>query len=157
MKNGLKTGGFMMIEVIIVASIIIVSVLAAMSVTEKAIFVSRQSLHILQSSFLLEEGAEVMRLERDNSWNNISSLDVNTTYYPVFNNGSWELATISVPLGIFTRAINIADVERDATTQDITNSGVVDAGTKLVTITVSWPEGGSILSKSLSFYLMDIF
>ncbi len=146
-----------MIEVIIVASIIIVSVLAAMSVTQKAISVSRQSLHILQASFLLEEGAEVVRIKRDDSWNNISSLDTNTNYYPTFDNGTWDLSITPTSLDIFTRTVNIANVERDAITQDITSSGVVDAGTKLVTVTVSWLEGSVVVNKSLSFYIMNIF
>jgi len=172
MKKILKTGGFtrtltfnkkklvcgfMMIEVVIVASIITVSILAAMSVTQKAVYVSRQSLHVLEASFLLEEGAEVVRIYRDNSWSNISSLNVGTNYYPFFINNAWTLSTTPSTLGIFTRTVNIASVNRDVSTEDITSSGINDAGTKLITITVSWTEGGIIVNKTLSFYIMDIF
>jgi type II secretory pathway pseudopilin PulG len=142
MRNRLKNKGFMMIEVIIVASIIIVSVLAAMSVTQKAISVSRQSLHILQSSFLLEE----LIVHKNDTLNNI----LDTTYPTLI------MCRTSLPNDIL-RTVNIANVERDAITQDITSSGVVDAGTKLVTVTVSWLEGSVVVNKSLSFYIMNIF
>ncbi|MEK7088992.1 MAG: hypothetical protein AAB913_02590 [Patescibacteria group bacterium] len=156
MKKILKTGGFMIIEVVIVASIIIVSILTAMSVTQKAIYVSRQALHTSQAAFLLEEGAETVRIIRDNAWSNISALNVGTDYYSVFS-GSWTLSATPSTVGIFTRTINIANVNRDASTEDITSSGVNDTGTKLITITVSWTEGGIVVNKTLSFYIMNIF
>jgi Tfp pilus assembly protein PilV len=148
--------GFMMVEIVIAISIIVVSVLAAMSVTQKSISVSRQALHISQASFLLEEGAETVRIVRDNSWNNISSLTSATDYYPVFSN-SWVLATIPTTVGIFTRKVNVSNVNRDASTEDIASSGINDPGTKLITVTVSWTESGVVINKTLSFYLMDIF
>src|SRR3989344_1744694 len=78
------TTGFMMVEVLIVSSIITVSILAAMAVSQKSIFVSRQAFHASQAAFLLEEGAEAVRILRDNAWTNISSLTAGTTYYPTF-------------------------------------------------------------------------
>jgi Tfp pilus assembly protein PilV len=159
-KNFIKkfSSGFMIVEVMVGISIITVSVLAAMAVTQKSIYISRQSLHILQASFLLEEGSEVARITRDNSWNNISNLTVGTDYYPTFSAGSWTLSSTPSAVGIFTRTLRVANVNRDTTTGDIVNSGGVnDVGTKLVTVTVSWTEGGNALSRTLSFYVMDIF
>jgi Tfp pilus assembly protein PilV len=149
--------GFMLVEVVVVTAIIIVSVLAAMSVTQKSVYVSRQALHISQASFLLEEGAEVVRILRDSNWTNISSLIVGTSYYPTYSS-SWSLSTTSSNVGSFTRTVTIASVSRDATTGDIVSfGGVDDTGTKLITVNVSWLEGGVTLNKSLSFYIMDIF
>lgn len=144
-----------MVEVLIAISIIVVSVLAAMSVTQKSISVSRQALHTSEASFLLEEGAEVVRIVRDNSWANISSLTNATDYYPVFS-GSWTLSSTPSTVGIFTRTVNVASVNRDAS-DDIASSGTDDPSTKLITITVSWNEGENVVSKTLSFYIMDIF
>ena len=117
---------------------------------------SRQALHVSQATFLLEEGAEAVRIFRDNAWSNISSLNVGTNYYPTFS-GTWTVSTTPSTVGIFTRVITIANVNRDATSGDITTSGVNDSGTKLITITVSWTESGQAMSKTLSFYIMDIF
>jgi Tfp pilus assembly protein PilV len=149
--------GFMMVEVIVVISIIVVSILAAMSVTEKSIYVSRQALHREQASFLLEEGAESVRIIRDNAWSNISSLNVGTDYYLTFSAGAWSLSTTPSTIGIFTRKVNISNVNRNTSTDDIASSGADDPGTKLITIIVSSTDGGDTLSKTLSFYLMDIF
>jgi len=158
MKNFKKiSGGFMMIEVLVSASIIAVSILAVMSVAQKSILVSSQALHTSQAASLLEEGAEAVRILRDNEWSNISSLSVATDYYPVFSAGTWSLSPTSSTVGIFTRTVTIANVNRDAGTSDIAPAGIDDPGTKLVTVTVSWVEREKIISKSLSFYILDIF
>lgn len=150
------SGGFMIVEIIVAVAIIVLSVLAAMTVTQKSISVSRQALHVSQATFLLEEGAEVVRVLRDNAWSNISSLSVGTNYYPTFSS-SWTLSTSPSTVDIFTRTVTIANVNRDATSGDIITSGVDDPGTKLITVTISWAESGQAMSKTLSFYIMDIF
>ena len=146
-----------MVEVLVTASIITTSVLAVMAVAQKSIYVSTQSLHTTQAAFLLEEGAEAVRILRDNGWSNISGLNNATTYYPLFSSGTWTLSTTTSTVGIFTRTVNIGSVNRDNSTDDIAVSGSNDSGTKLITITVSWQEGGVAISKTLPFYIMDIF
>ncbi len=157
MKKTIYNTGFMVIEVLIAASIISVSILAATAVAQKSVYVSRESLHITQAGFLLEEGAEAVRIVRDNAWSNVSSLALNTNYYPAFSGGTWTLSSTANTVGIFTRTVSVASVMRDNTTKDISSSGTVDTGTKLITVKVSWNEGGSTLSKTLSFYIMNIF
>ncbi len=156
-KNFTNKKGFMIVEILVAISIITVSILAAMSVVQKSISVARQSLHASQASFLLEEGAEVARILRDNAWTNISSLSVATNYYPTFSTPNWSLSTTPNTVGIFTRIVTISNVNRDNTTKDISASGTDDPKTKLITITVSWSENGVSVSKTLSFYMMDIF
>lgn len=149
--------GFMTVEILVAVSIIAVTILSAMAVAQKSIALSRQAVHNTQASFLLSEGAEVIRIFRDNAWNNISILTVNQNYYPVFSGDEWGLSEDPNAIGIFTRTINMANVNRDNTTNDISDTGTDDAGTKLVTVTVSWPEGAVIVTKSLSFYIFNIF
>jgi len=155
--------GFMIVEVLVAASIITASILAAMAVAQKSVYVSRQSFHATQTAFLLEEGAEAVRILRDNAWSNISSLTVGTNYYPTFSGGTWTLSATPNAVGIFTRTVTIANVNRDTssdpnTGKDIVSSGgALDVGTKLITVTVSWVEGGTMVSKTLNFYIMDVF
>ena len=146
----------MVVEVLVAISIITVSILSAMAVAQKSIYVSRQALHATQASFLLEEGAEVTRLLRDNGWSNITGLVSGKNYYPAFIAGTWVLSPDENLVGNFTRTVMIENVSRDNTTNDISTTGINDVGTKLVTVTVSWPEGGAAISKNLQFYLMDI-
>ena len=147
----------MMVEVLVAISIITVAILSAMAVSEKAVQVSRQAFHSEQAAFLLEEGAEIVRILRDNDWANISSLTPGSDYFTVFAGGTWTLSSTPNTVGIFTRKVSIQEVERDAGTGDITVSGTADEGTKLVTVSISWQEGGTLVTKSLQFYIFDIF
>jgi len=149
--------GFMMAEVLVAVTIITVSILATMLVAQKSVSVSRQSFHTTQAAFLLEEGAEAVRILRDNAWSNISALTPGANYYPTFGSGTWTLSTTANAVDIFTRTASIGSVNRDNTTEDISATGTDDPGTKLVTITVSWPEGGTTITRTLQFYIMNIF
>jgi len=181
-----KQKGFMIVEVLVASAIIAMSVLAASNVAQKSINVSRQSFHSAQAAFLLEEGAEIVRVGRDSSWAYISSLTSGTEYYPMYcrlgdvysdskcivyavdtsvwilwpmdNSSPFFLTNQSKNVGQFFRKIVISDVYRDSVTQDIVSSGgVLDSGTKFITVTVSWDQGGKMINKTLSFYLADIF
>ncbi|MDD3662825.1 MAG: prepilin-type N-terminal cleavage/methylation domain-containing protein [Candidatus Pacebacteria bacterium] len=161
--------GFSLIEVIIACTIITVSVLAVMSVASKGIELSNRSLSQAQANTLLEEGAEVVKSIRDAGWSNISSLSLDTEYYLFFdtttNTWSFNLQD-ETPLGsipnypidsTFNRTVVFSSVLRDGEDNIVSSLGDIDDGTKRVTINVSWVFGGEIISRELSFYLMDIF
>lgn len=150
----------MMVEVMVAVAIVAASIFTCIFVSNRAVFIARQSVYTTQASFLLEEGAEVVRIVRDNAWTNISGLTVGTDYYPNFTGGTWTLSSTSPnpsQTGIYTRTVAVAAVNRDNITADISATGTDDPGTKMVTVTVSWPEGGTTLSKSLKFYISNIF
>lgn len=147
----------MLVEVIVAFSIMTISVIAAMQVAQKNISIAKQALRTTQAMYLLEEGAEAVRIVRDNAWTNISGLTNGTVYYPTFTGGTWTLSTTPNTIGEFTRTVTIASVKRDNTTQDISSTGTDDPGTKLVTITVTWIEGSTSLSKNIQFYISQIF
>jgi len=139
MKKITKNSGFMIVEVLVAVSIMTVSILVAMAVAQKSVYVSRQAFHATQAAFLLEEGAENARIARDNAWSNVAPLNS------------------SEQIGIFTRTVVASSASRDNTTKDISIMGTDDSGTKLITVTVSWPEGGVTITKTLQFYIMNIF
>lgn len=148
--------GSLMVEVIIVVSVIVASTLAALAVTQKSISLSRQSTNQAQAAFLLEEGAEGVRIIRDNAWSGISSSAVDTDYYLLFSSGTWTLSSSPSTVGIFTRKVVFSNAYRDGS-QDLASSGTSDDQARLVTITVDWLEGTKTMSKTLQFYIMDIF
>ena len=129
--------GFMVVEVLTAVSIITVFILVAMTVAQQSIHLSRQSFHSAQAAFLLEEGAEDMRIARDNAWSNVVT-------FP------------EEQIGIFTRTVVVSDVNRDGN-NNISEIGNPDSSTELITVTVSWLEGGVTITKTLQFYIMDIF
>lgn len=155
MKTNFQKGS-LLLEVVIVVSLIVVSMLVALTVTQKSIYLSRQSLKQLQASYLLEEGAEATRIVRDNGWANISTLTNSTEYYLSFTGGTWTFTTTPQPSGDFTRKIIFAPAYRDVS-DNLAASGTEDVQTRLVTVEVSWLEGTETMSKTLQFYLADIF
>lgn len=112
----------------------------------------------IQTAYLLEEGVEATRLLRDKGWStNIAPLSTTTTYYFAFTGGTW--ATTTTPQyvdGRFLRSMAIRDVQRNASTDDITSSGTYDPYTKLVTVTVSYRGREATTTRTLSTYISDL-
>lgn len=152
----IKTG-FALVEVIVAASIISVSLFSFVSVAQKSVELSKKALYSTEAGFLLEEGAEAVKMIRDGAWTNITSLSTSSTYYLSWSGSAWSLATTASNIGVFTRTVTIANVSRDANDDITTSGGTNDTGTKKITITVSYPYGASTTSKTLSFYISNIF
>ncbi len=157
-----QRAGFTLVEILIACAIISTTIFAIMSAAEKGIQVSQNALKQTQSNLLLEEGAEAVRSIRDANWTTIANLSINSLYYLSFNTVTnvWSLGlTPTTPIdGIFTQTVSIAQVLRDGADDITTSGGTVDARTKKVTITVSWPSSdGSTVSSTLPFYIADIF
>lgn len=159
MSNEKKLGkGFGIIEIVIATTIISVAFLTMMSTASMSLRTSEKNTLELKANFLLEESVEAVKIMRDNDWQtNIASLSAGTDYFLEFDGATW-LANVSNVLidGVFERKFIINDVYRDAN-DDISSSGVLDQNTKKITVYVSWSKNGSIVSKSISFYISNIF
>ena len=154
----------MMMEIIVATSIIAVSVLACLIVAQKSISLSIRAVHNTEAAYLLEEGAESVKILRDNnSWANFTSFFSTSSVYCLARTvASWTTALPTTSpctkVNNFTRTITATNVNRDATTGDIVSSGgVLDSGTKLITVTVGWLEGGIQITKTLKFYVSNLF
>ena len=152
--------GFSLIEIIVGVSILALCLLGIITVGQGFLRLSYQSFQNSQANFLLEEGAEVSRAFLDTSWTNISGLSTGTNYYLTFSGGKWATTT-DASLGIidhvFTRYINVSNVNRDTTTADIvTSGGTLDSGTRKVTVVVTWQSSMVKVTKSAMLYLTNI-
>jgi Tfp pilus assembly protein PilV len=154
MKNMKK--GFGLIEIIVTTAVVGTTVILLMGVIQDSVLVARLSLERAKAAFLLEEGAESVRVIRDNSWTGISSLTVNTPYYLLWNGTIWTTSSTPNQIDMFTRTITISDVYRDGN-NDISSSGTLDVGTKLVTINVSWNSSSGTQTETLQFYITNTF
>jgi len=150
-----RSGGFSIVEILLACSIILFSIFAVMVLAKKSSQLAREALDQTAGSLVLEEGAEAVKVVRDNGWANITALSNGTTYYPTFSGGTWTLSTSAATAGIFTRTVVFSDVYRNGT-DDIASSGTLDTSTKEATVSISWPEEGTTLTKSFSFYVMNI-
>ena len=154
-----RNEGFSIVEILIAASIISVTVVAIVGIASESIVFSRRAVTTYVASTLLEEGVEAVRTMRDTSWNSVASLAAGTTYYPVFSNTThmWSLDTTPATVNGYTRTVSVAPVSRGATDDIVSSGGTADAGTRLVTVTVSWVDHGSTLTKSIAVYFSNIF
>lgn len=111
-----------------------------------------------EALFLANEALEMSRFVRDTNWNNIEALDNVTSYYLDINPGSISFSTLPEVIdGVYTRTITLAAVYRNGT-DDIVAAGapgaVVDTGSRLVTVTITWGSGEIV---SLTTLLTNIF
>ena len=150
--------GFGIIEIVIATTIISIAFLIMMSTASMSLKFSEKSVVRLKADFLLEEGVEAVKIIRDNDWTtNIASLSVGTDYFLEFNGAIWVVSVNNILIeGVFERKFTIDDVYRDAN-DDISSSGILDSNTKKITVYVSWSEDGSTVTRSISFYILNIF
>lgn len=112
----------------------------------------------LEALYLAEEGVEAVRFAKNESWDaNIAPLANATTYYPVISGGEWTLSAVNPGLvnGVYTRTVTLQEVHRDVN-DDISAAGVVDSGTRKITVKVTWTEtGGAPAEKIIETYVTD--
>lgn len=156
MKKFNIKNGFGLIEVVVGMAIISVAFLGLMSVANLSFKILQKSSNNIKAGFLLEEGAEAVKIIRDSGWNNVSSLSNGVNYYLNYNGVTWATSTTAVYVDNFERKFVLSEVLRDAN-DDISSSGVVDPDTKKVTISVSWKEGGSAVIQTFSTYMTNLF
>ena len=161
MRKNKKNFGFTIMEVIIACSIITICMFTLMQTASMGIAMSHQSLSKLQAGLLLEEGSEAVKSIRDENWNNISGLSLNTPYYLNYNTtvpNAWSLGlTPSVIDSTFTRTVRIFAVNRDTNDNIVNSGGVLDPHSKKIIINVDWQTRNGIKSNNLTFYIFDIF
>lgn len=145
-----------MIEVVVASSVIAVVLVLLLGAIQNTVEVSQRSLERTQVAYLLEEGAEAVKLIRSQSWSSISSLANNTTYYLAWNGSTWVLTTTPQVIDTFTRTVVFSAVNRDGSSDIATSGGTLDVGTKKVIVTTTWVTPGGTKSEQLSFYITNI-
>jgi Tfp pilus assembly protein PilV len=150
--------GFSLIEVVIGVSIIVITLIGLISTYNLFLEASFKNTKKIQAYYLLEEGVEALRSIRDEGWGtNISGIPTNTSRGLSYNGTKWVVnSSVLMTDGVFFRDFKVFDVYRDAQ-NDISSSGTLDSNTKLFTVNVSWWEGAATTTKSVSFYLANIF
>lgn len=149
--------GFGLIEILITSAMVSLILVAFGQVAQVSLKLLAKEREVLEASFIAEEAFEGVRALRDQSWSaNIAGRTTDTNYY-LTATSTWDLSAIapSYIQGKYLRAIVFSPVLRDASDQ-ISNSGANDAGTRKVMVTVSWWSRNATSSVSASGYLADI-
>jgi hypothetical protein len=151
--------GIALVEVIVGTSIIVTSILVMVMTFGNLVHIDNSLNRKVQASLLVEEGFEVVKLLRDEGWDqNIQTLQPSAEHFIYFDSGSWHITPSSTdPIdNKFTRVILFEDVFRDSY-HDIAPSGNLDPDTKLVTVTVSYFTSRGIASTSAQTYITNLF
>ena len=147
-----------MIEMLIGASVLSISLLAISYFFQITLRASTITKTAVQGDYLLEEGVEVTKIFRDMSYkNNFQKMSTTTTYYFSWSGTNWATSTTNVYIdGVFEREFTLADVTRDLN-GNIASSGTYDPNVKLVTVSVSWAGPTGTTTHSIQTYVTNIF
>ncbi len=152
--------GFSLVEGIVASAVTLVVILGIITVFSATIRAASTNVSRIQASFLQEEGIEVARILRDNSWSiNVAAQSAGVPFYIAYDGTTWKATTTPQYIdGRFLRTITFDNVYRDATSKDIvTSGGTIDTDTKKVTASVAWSDRGATSTYSLQTYLANLF
>ena len=148
-------GGFGLIEIVIATAIASLFLFGLLQTYTLAVKLLRNERELFEATLLADEALEAVRAMRDESWESaIAPLTNAAAYYPVIQNGKWQLATTApTPIsGKYTQGVVLDAVYRDS--QDrVNSSGTLDPKTKKVTARVSW--GAPSRQVELVTYIAD--
>lgn len=151
------TNGFTLVEAIIVSAIAASFIVALSFVNTSYLNYAFGESNVLGANSLAIESLEAVRFMRDKSWTaNIAPLTAGQEYFLYFNGISWSATTTVQTPSPFWRTFRINNVYRDAG-DNISASGNLDSGTKLVTTSVSWAVKGATTTKTMQTYITNLF
>jgi type II secretory pathway pseudopilin PulG len=120
-----------------------------------------ESIKTAQGAYIAEEGIEAVKILRDTSWTNVSSLTDNTNYYLYFDtssstNNTWIATSTVNSVDAFARTFKTNAVYRDSNGRIVTSGGTLDTNTEKITVSVSWNSKNGTTTKTLSTYITNI-
>lgn len=157
MKKNLKNQrGISVIEIIVCLAIIMITFWSFAGIAQYSLKIQEQSNAKIEAINLASEAIEAIRSVRNESWDNISSLSLETKYYPIISENKWIL-TLTDPgiiSGTYDRSIIIEQVYRDIN-DNISETGTEDNQTKKITALVEWNDRGKTKQIDLITYLTN--
>lgn len=151
-----KKRGIGSLEVLIGISIIFVSIFSTISSYHFFLKITQKNTKTIKTQYLLEEGAEAIRIIRDSDWTSFSNINVDTDKYLFFDGNTWVLADNNIYIdNFFERKIIIKNVYRDSDDK-IAEAGTLDLGTRRADIYVSWFGASGTTTDSISIYLTNL-
>lgn len=148
------TRGISLIEVIIGVTILSLLVISMSQVVGVFVSGTKTALERVEAVYLAEEGLEMLRFMRDDDWNNIDSLALNTTLYLDVTTTTISTSVTPEVVRGFTRSFEVSEVPRESGSHDVAFGGgggtYIDPDSVLVTTTVAGPTATVTLSTLLT-------
>lgn len=144
-RNFKNEKGFSVVEIMVVAAIITVSLTALLGVASFSLKILDLAQENTEAIALAQEMLETVRNFRDETdWdvNGLGTLAVAVDYYPQKSGLplSWSLVLGTEIINGFTRKIVFENVMRDSNDDIVESGGVNDPDTKKVITTISWKD-----------------
>src|SRR3989344_5777988 len=160
MDNKKFSKGLSIIELVLATAIVGAFLTAIIFSFTSFLRLSFLNIKTVKAVFLAEEGIEILKYLRNASWEeNLSFLVSNGVkgYYLNFTGSGWEVSEDNVFIdGLFERKFVLEDVYRDESSGQIVESGgTLDAGTRKLTVYLSWLSGDATTTKYITTYLAD--
>lgn len=150
----LRQQGITLIEVIVAVGIVAVAIVAIGFSVNAFVEARTALLHNTKALYLVEEGYEILRALRDDDWNTLDALSLDSPHY--FDVSTTTLAVSGTPEvidGIYYRSFEFTAVYRDGNddvTASTTPGATVDNDIREVEISVFGPNGTSSLTALIS-------
>lgn len=149
-----KQSGVTLIEVIVGIGIVAVTLVAIGFGVNAYVDARRELITETKSTYLIEEGYEIIRAIRDNDWNTIEALTTGSTYYLAVSTTTLAVSTTPEIIdSTYRRSFIVRAVYRNASSDIVpssTSGATVDAGSRQIDVSVAGPTGTTTLSAILS-------
>lgn len=150
--------GFTAVEILVGVAILSLVLIFVSSTIGLFINAGRTVSEKTKALYLVEEGLELARFVRDESWNTISALPINTTRYFNITGSAITITTTPEVIDGFRRSFQVQNVYRNTTTKDIvastTGGSVADTDSKYIIMTVAW--GNPTTTITMTSILTDL-
>ena len=158
MKTSSFKKGFSIVEIIIAAAIIGVSVVGIVAAIQVYLKIVYQNTRETQAVLLLDETAEALQYMRDDSFaNNYGSINYIDTYTIFWNGSGYQLSTSTIELPYqMTRTVVFAEVKRNGDDQ-ISPIGTTDDRTLNATVKIMWPYKGENKDITAQTLIHDLY
>ncbi len=150
--------GISMIEIVISAGIVTITVAAIVTVIQTYLSLVKQNSIETQAVLLLDETAEALQYLRDVSFeDNFGDVNTQTAYTIFWNGSSYEMTneTIILPHEM-TRKIYFTEVKRNSN-DVISQNGTTDERTIKATIVINWPSKEEQKEISSEMLIHDLY
>lgn len=149
-----KQSGVTLVEVLVGISIVAVTLIAIGFGVNAYVEARRELITETKSTYLVEEGYEIIRAIRDNDWNTLEALTTGTTYYLAV--ATTTIAISNSPEIIdsnYRRSFVPQAVYRNGSDDIVTSTtpgATIDDGSRQIDVSVAGPNGTTTLSAILS-------
>ncbi len=154
MQRSFYTKGVSLIEVLISISIVSILLVAIGQSINTYAGARATLLNNTKATYLAEEGVEIIRAVRDNSWNTINALPANTLRYLSVSTTTFSVVTTPEVIdSSFRRAFIVRPVYRNSADDIVastTSGATVDGGSRQIDMYVGGPSGTTTMQVILT-------